>query len=444
MAIGMLLTFDFNSTTNGMEATSISGANITFVAGALRGSGSHYMRVNGGTSGTRSGVGHQVFTATKDRYYARVWLRMVTAPNATTTITLLTSVDTVTSAGTEHVAIRLNTSGQLEVFDIDAASVLYTSSALTANTVYRVEWFVSSQEAGGSNQVKFRIDGVEVLSSTNRSYSTDEDCIKLGTNLRGETMTTGEWHFDDVQANDESGTTDNTWVGDTAFVVLRPNAAGDFTEGSSGTGGTGYDDLDESPTPDGDTSYWKLVDPSTSSTDADRIDVNVESFTPSADSIKFVAVGYRVMPDTLSPMSVASRIKGQASGTLSEGSTVSITGSAYVTLDDTATSRRYTLVAYNNPQDSAAWEVADLNQMQIGLRAPDATPDVRVTALWAVVSYTPSAATGGTTSLAKIPSVARVPMVAGRFAAARSWGSSGGSGVGYGNRRRRVICSGGA
>lgn len=50
------------------------------------------------------------------------------------------------------------------------------------------------------------------------------------------------------------------------------------------------------------------------------------------------------------------------------------------------------------------------------------------------------AATGGSSYQVALPRVGGVPMAGGRFLAKSSWGSPGGSGVGYGNRRRRVIC----
>lgn len=384
--------FELNSVTDGMECADWNGAGATIVNSSLRGDGEYCMKILNPATGTRTGCAIKYVSSALDRYFIRFDFKLTTAPNVLTTIAVAGNQAAVGTTGAENVRIRLKTDGALEVFDVGAAAVLHTTSALSTGVTYCLEYFVSSQEGGGSNQVKFRIDASEVLSSTNRSYSTDEHTLKLGANLNGEACTTGEWYFDNVAINSEAGTAQNSWPGEGAILHLYPNAAGDFTEGTSGTGGTGYDDIDESPTPDDDTSYWKLVDPSSSSTDADRLDVNVEAFPGSADSITLVQVGHRVMPDTLSPMSVVDRIKGQASGTLLESATVSITGAVYVTHDDTAGTQQYKLTAYTNPQDGAAWTSTTLGTMQIGMRAPDATPDVRVTSLWALVDYVPSSA----------------------------------------------------
>lgn len=59
---------------------------------------------------------------------------------------------------------------------------------------------------------------------------------------------------------------------------------------------------------------------------------------------------------------------------------------------------------------------------------------------WGACLVVLEAAIGGSSSVARLPMVAGKPMLSGRMLAARSWGSAGGSGVGYGNRRRRVLC----
>lgn len=396
--------FELNSSTDAIEWGDWNGAGASVAAGGLYGAGSYAMKILNPATGTRTGCGHQ-FGSAKDRYYVRVNFKLTTAPNVLNTIAHACNTATVATAPSINVSIRLKTDGALEVFDHVATSVLYTSSALTLGQKYRLEWFVSSQEAGGSNQVKFRIDGSEVLSSTNRTYSTDEIALKLGGNLGAEACTTGEWYFDDVAVNDEAGTSSQVgFPGDGAIVHLMPNAAGDNTEGAIGgsaPAATAWESVDEFPPDDGVTQFDIQV-PSATSADPDRLDVNVQA-PPSATSVTLVAVGCRLKPLSNASLTYQLRVKSQSSGTLAESSGVAVTGTAWVTHDDGATLRQYKLTSYTDPQAGGAWTESLLGTMQIGVRASDATPDAMISTLWALVDYVPAAAT------AKAPTPFRRP-----------------------------------
>lgn len=406
MRLGVLLlmsalhatSFGINSTTDGMEIDDFNGTGMSInTTGGVCGQGS--LKI-GPTiqSATKTGAGIRMASATKDRYYVCGYLKFTSAPNVLNTILEPGSTPTVSGASTVNVRLRLKTDGALELFDVTAGTILYTHTAFSSGTRYRIELFLSSQEAGGSNQVKLRIDSTsDTFSSTNRNYSTNEHSCKFGGNLNGETCTSGEWEWSDIVFHDEAGTTQNSWPGAGALSYHRPDAAGDFNEGAVTGAATSWQAVNENP-PDDDTSYHALqTDSSAGSGSADRLDVSIEGFPAASNtpvSVEWVGVLVRAKPASNASCSFVPRVKGQASGTVAEGTTTAITGTAYVTNDDTSTTKQLKLIRTTNPQTSAAWGV-DPSGWQIGVRAPDGNPDVRITNLLAVIRHVPGAPSGG-------------------------------------------------
>lgn len=386
MAIVYCCGFELNSLA--VEFNSTAGAAMTVQSSVAR-SGTYAARVNGLSSGTRSGAFKQINNAADFAF--RTYLRVDTAPSAENRIIAFAS-----AIGTHAYYVTLGNDRALRLYN-DANVLKATSSALTVGAWYRVELDVA---LGATDTVHLTLDGSSVGSFADGA-STAPNGFFLGGNGNSEAQTAGDWYFDDVAA---SGNT--TLPGAGSLVCLRPNAAGDFAEGAVGgtvpvTGaGNEWQNVDE-VTPNDGTDYWELqTDASAGSGNADRLDVNIESFAPSASSITYVAVGVRAKPLTNAACSFVPRIKSQASGTVVEGTTASITGTAWITNDDTANASIYKLVRTTDPQAGGAWTQALLGTTQIGVRAPDGNPNVDITALWAYVEYIPAA--GGATRPVKM------------------------------------------
>lgn len=366
----------------------------TVVSTTVR-TGAYSGKISGLVSGARSGFFQAYATGTSaGPWYFRTYINIETLPSAANTIQSL--ISGAATSNTKRVNVKLNSDGTLTLFNL-TTQIGSASSALSTGTWYRLELLYDG--SGGTSNVTIRayLDGVEFAGATGLTVSSHSQAVMWGGNLQVEAQTQGVWYFDDHAINDSTGAVQNTLPGAGSIIHLHPDSAGDFAEGSasgSAPAATGWDSVDEVPPNDG-TDYWVLATDSGSSTSADRLDVNCESFAPSVTSITLVSVGVRSRGATSTADSYAARIKSQASGTIVESATVGIATASFVTNDDTAGSKNYKLTQYVDPQAGGAWTTALLNTMQIGIRAPDANPDVWVTSLWALVEYVPSVGGGG-------------------------------------------------
>jgi hypothetical protein len=283
--------------------------------------------------------------------------------------------------GGENASIAITTEGKLRLYDGNIAGTQRgsDSDALSTGTWYRVELKV---ENGGSPEIEAKIDG-SVFASGEMTMNADTDTVYFG---MIDWVADCTAYFDDIAINSDSGSDQASYPGSGKIVHLRPNAAGDTNTADSGD----YSDLDEIE-PDGDTSFVDFVNAN------ETIDVNLDSSTTagigSSDTITLAQVGYTAAGDSAGERSGKLRIKGQASGTVSETATLAVTSDSYESHRPSPFS--YKLTAYVNPQDSAAWEPSDLDTAQIGFEAIDASPDVKLTTLWALVEYVEAEAPTG-------------------------------------------------
>jgi len=158
--------------------------------------------------------------------------------------------------------------------------------------------------------------------------------------------------YDDFCLNDVSGAADNSWLGGSRIIALRPNAAGDLAQWTPNTG-ENYAAVDE-VTPDGDTTY-------VATDTADKIDL----YNLAAPSLPTGAVINRVWVQAVAKKmdaGVDDKVSlGVKSGATTDWSTAKTLSTAYELISGTD----YTV----NPDDSEAWEEADLNALQAGIKA---------------------------------------------------------------------------
>lgn len=379
-----------------MEFDTCNGAGASIQTGTIL-SGTYAGKILNPASGVRTGwaLRFAVSNPGSGGVYARFYFRIVTLPNVLTTIVVFHDTITMATDAAPEIGLQLDTNGTLVLSY--AGSTIYgsPSSALNLNQWYRIEIFEDGSFATGACLATARVDGVDFASTTTGSFGGNFVVIRLGGNLLGETCTTGQWFIDDVGVNSTSGSAQNSWPGAGSIVHCHPDSAGDFTEGliaGSSPAATGFGSVNE-VTPDDAVTQFNLQVDSANATSADRLDVNCGAM-PSATSVTLVQVGIRIKPLSNAVCSYVLRIKSQASGTIVESTpAVSVTGTAWATHDDTASSRQYKLTSYTDPQAGGSWTQALVNSMQIGARAPDATPDVMITKLWALVEYIPLVST---------------------------------------------------
>src|SRR3990167_2932160 len=120
----------------------------------------------------------------------------------------------------------------------------------------------------------------------------------------------------------------------------------------------------------------------------------------SFDTITLIQVGVREAAGSAAQGSWKLRIKSASSGTVAEGSTTTHNDITYRTNGD-ALPRVYTLTSYTDPTTALVWTSTGTNSidnMQIGIQVVDATPDINVSTLWALIEYVPASVTTSTTT----------------------------------------------
>jgi hypothetical protein len=370
--------FELNSTTSGVEWTSVTGAAISAV---VKRSGTYALKIGSLSSGIAKYVQQQFQSSNADGpFYVRTYFRYITLPSADNAIIRLKG-----TGPSNVIEIRLSSTGTLKLMN-NSSQVGSASSALSSNTWYRIELLVDATPAGGSEIARAYIDGTEFASSTALTFAATFANLELGGNLRSEAQTQGRWYFDDVALNDSTGSFQNSLPGAGSIVHLRPNASGDNNQLGTAAS-TNWQQVDE-VTPDDSTTTISTIADSSGEID----DYNINS-TPSDiltnTAITLVHVGVRYNgTSTSSHDTIVVRCKASSGGTVEESSGITPSNTTYVT-NANAVPRTYPLTLYDLPGASTtAWTKADLDTTQIGFRKnADSTNGVRVSALWLLVEY---------------------------------------------------------
>mgnify|MGYP001606696916 FL=1 len=194
----------------------------------------------------------------------------------------------------------------------------------------------------------------------------------------------GDLYFDDMAINDNTGSTQNSWPGPGKIVHLQPDSAGD-TDNSTTTP-TGWQQVDEITPDDITTTAWLDAD-------NDILDVNLESHSSAGidpnSSITFVSPGIRSVVDGVAGATWQLGLKSQSSGTIVNGTAQVHNDRTWKTNGDINPSfpGNYTLHSFTDPQAGGPWTPLLLDSMQIRASTTEATPDVGISTLWALVEY---------------------------------------------------------
>jgi len=336
---------------------------------------------------------------TAEDIYYRLYFRL-------NTLTILSGTPPVTAicfpsslnAAASSALIGLTSAGEVGLYGGDLT--LYGSlTTLTIGQWYRLELRINSTTVGSTTWTLL-VDGVQTGTRTGVVGTTGYNDLLVGNQATWTNMTL-QADFDDLAINDTAGTKQNSYPGDGKIVHLFVNGDGDTT--NRGIQATDWDtgptagqgaalQVDEKPTPDDATSYVVLIVASTGSTNRVPYFALEDGSVPgigATDTITLVQVGIRVTGLSSTACSWVIGLKSQSAGTIVESGTISQASASWFTNDDTVPSN-YQLTSYTDPQAGGAWTRALLDTAQIGVRAPDATPDVFVSHMWAVVEYVPA------------------------------------------------------
>lgn len=207
---------------------------------------------------------------------------------------------------------------------------------------YYLEFKATIHDSAGSYEI--RINGI-----TQQSYSGLD--TKVGSNAGVDYIaigvgTNGYYYYcDDIYICDDTGSTNNDFLGDVRIVALYPNAAGDQTDWTPSTGNN-YDCVNDAQ-PNDDTDYVST------STATNEDLYNIENITISGE-ILGVQVNARFRKDDAGSRKLKLAMKSDATTIYSSG---------YSVTDDYIYEE---FVSDVDPDGDVAWTVAGLNALQIG------------------------------------------------------------------------------
>lgn len=382
------LGFESNTTSANVEWTSF--ANATIQSSVVR-SGSYAGRTN--SVGVGTSFKYQFSAANSSaEYYFRTYFRINVLPTGTLVIEQIEN-----AAGSAKVGFQLTAGGKLQLWNLEDNVQIGSDSAATFTTGV---WYRAELKVNATTPSATVIEGryaTENQTATSFASGTINlasgiAALEIGTQTAVEDV---DLYWDDIAINNTSGTSENSWPTPGNVVHMQPNAAGDNNQWAVGAGGTAgvannYTRVLE-VTPDEATTYNKrtavgtLID-----------DFNVESSSSAGigagDAITLVQIGARLGATSTSSSNRTGifRIKGQASGTVSESASIAFNVNGWAT-NSITTPRTSPLTAYVNPQTGTAWTPTTLDTMQIGYKSgSSSTNEIRVSTLFAIVEYVPA------------------------------------------------------
>lgn len=255
-------------------------------------------------------------------------------------------------SGTLECCLVINTSGMLELRRTNGTGTLMATSsghaALTSNVWRHVQAKVVLHDTAGSVVVK--LDGVTVINFSGQTAGVagDVTAFALGAPSAGNLYIDDLWICDAVDASASQAAANNDFLGDMKVVSLFPTGAGDTTQFTPSTG-----------------SNWAAVD---------EVPPNTTDYVASATSGQRDLYGLADLPvGTVSPLGIrvslyaaksdagASALKTvvkESGGTVTTGSSqpLSTSWAAY-----------HGPMRPTRPSDGAAWTVADINALQVGV-----------------------------------------------------------------------------
>lgn len=244
---------------------------------------------------------------------------------------------------TRHVMLRVSPTGAVGVARGIDTDLFVSSSAgiISSNTWYLIEIYVKIADSGGRFIV--RINGgsycIDYTGDTKNGGSGVINSVRFG--HQGVNQDYGYCYLDNIIVDNAA------WVGNTRIQSMAPTGAG-ASAGWTPSAGNNYACVDEIPASDSD-----YITAST----ADVIDTYAAADV-SGSSIKCVAVQSRGWQEGWGSLSKIKHIVRPAS-TNREGDSIQIPVSPL----------SLQTIWNTNPEDSSAWELADVNGMEIGIKA---------------------------------------------------------------------------
>lgn len=225
---------------------------------------------------------------------------------------------------------------------IRGSTVLATSvNTLTTGGWNYIEVYYYPDNSAGVCTV--RVNGAEWLTCSGDTRNNDN--IMAAVRLVNTTPIGVNVQFDDLVINDTDGSVNNSWTGQQKLYLAIPNASGDATD-LTASAGNNWEAVNEAPP---DTSSYVY-----SSTATEKDLYNVDDPLAGTETLGSVTVNIVAKLDSGS---------GNLATTIKAGTTED--DGADIALTENWTWYQQTWNV--NPDDSAAWEPADIDALQIGV-----------------------------------------------------------------------------
>jgi len=255
----------------------------------------------------------------------------------------------IDSGGTTQVSFVADSNTQLlKVYRGTGNDTLLDSGGtISLNQHKYIEAHVVIHDSSGVLTVK--VDGVQVINYSGdvcNGGTANIRSFRIGYPTAG-IVGTAYAHYDDFVVNDTTGSYNNSWTGRGGIELLSPNGAGNSTD-LTASAGSNYECVDEQP-PDDDTTYVYGSTPD--GHDGYTLTNTTQSGT--VEAIKWFAYA-----------------KTTAAGSDAIKRHLRINGTDYNGASDlnlTTDYAYYKEILEENPDDSAAFETADLDAMEAGV-----------------------------------------------------------------------------
>lgn len=370
--------YELNSTTDKMEFTLNSSVTVSTTQ---KRTGSYAGRVNGSSGFWRQHVASSNQTTTG---FISVCVYVVSAPNANTQLVRFSNTSNA-SVGN----ITMTTSRTLTLLKSDGTQIGSASTAVALNTWTCVELANDASTSPGTLTGRIQEDGAGSWTTFASGANSNQGqwARALWGNITG-SQTTNDMYFDDIKINDSSGASQTSYPDNGKVIYLRPNATGDagnWTRAGADSGAN-WSQNEELPPND-------VTDYVTSTTLNQEDLYNMDnSGINSYDTVNLVQANVRYTSDnaTNNP-TFKVEIEKTSGGTISQGTGITPNSTTWFT-NANSIPENPTLTLYTDP-DASAWTSSTLDSMQAGIKiTTDNTNNIRVSALWVAVDYTPGTA----------------------------------------------------
>lgn len=243
---------------------------------------------------------------------------------------------------TSHLYFVHAPAGQLVVRLNDYGGTILGTCAISATDWQYIEIYAYIADSGGVVQV--RINGQQLINfsgdTRNGGTASSISSIALRTSY-------ANYCFDDLYICDDTGTANNTFLGDVRVQTLVPVSAGSSTQFSP-TGGANYANVSENP--DNTATY------NTSSTTGNRDMYTMADLSASTAQIYGVQNSITAWKSDAGTGGLKTALKAGASVYYDTTQSPGTSASLYLSP-----------VRETNPATSAAWTVSDVNNAELGM-----------------------------------------------------------------------------